>query len=459
MSVYLDCWQNKPIDIFLVTFNTAKSEDRKETFEIIRRVLTHTTTPFNLTIIDNRSDDDFWHQLQEQVRGNTNVRMIRKDQNQFCGPASNIALRVGDARYAIYLCSKEGFVAHHGWERTLINYMDRNLNVAIAGHLCHQPRFVYGAELTAHPDFRNFRNQDFAQHNPNRAFTHIQGGLFILRRDVYAEVGGFNDATPQNNTDVELSYYLESQGKLLGKIPEVVSLTTKTLPPAMAQLTEQTVAAHPFTVDSASQQLDVLCTPNYARCNLCGWNGRQDDFVRSTAEGRDPPVKCPNCSSSGLGRMLYAHLASDRRAHRGSILAALIDDDKLVSTLGERMFRLGPTGTTAQTWLRELGRDCGDGIGLMIVNPDLLTGVDDDEAVFWREALGRLRRDGAVVFADRAFSDKSARHSLSVSSHVAATALNGTADQFQIHYCDQQSRALAFDWCRLGVIERLATVR
>ncbi|KAG1661969.1 hypothetical protein GQR58_021234 [Nymphon striatum] len=56
MQMLLDTWQGYTLDIFLVTYNTEKYEDRNETFQIIERIYKYTTTPFTLTVIDNDSD-------------------------------------------------------------------------------------------------------------------------------------------------------------------------------------------------------------------------------------------------------------------------------------------------------------------------------------------------------------------------------------------------------------------
>lgn len=332
MQAYWDVWTEATLSLFMVTFNTPKYDDAETTFEIIHRVLRHTTTPFTLTIVDNASEAVFRDRLRRLAAGDPRIRLILLDENRFCGPASNLALRYGDATHAIYICSKEGFVARHGWERPLLDHMRDNPGTGLAGHLSHMPRFTRGSELATHPEFHQFRNPDFARANPDRPFRHVQGGVFILDRGVVADRGGFSDRLVQDMMDVEYSYFLESEGMALGKIDTVASLTVKTHPKLPAILTERTSVAHPVTLDLAATRLDRLDDRQLSACNLCGGL----DTIEAGGS-------CTACGSSPFGRGLFTVLAHDWRCHRGE--AAWLDcpsDPALVQTLATKMFDVKP---------------------------------------------------------------------------------------------------------------------
>lgn len=333
MQTYCDTWYNGCVDIVLVTYNTPGHDDFEETFEIIRRIRTHTTTPYRLIVIDNGSDQRFRDALTDLARRMPNMRLHLLEKNRFVGPATNIALAGSDAVFTIYVCSKEGFVARHGWERPLIDYMRRHPDVALGGNLCHLPAHTLGAEIGNHTAFSAFRNREFAEHHPQRPFQHIQGGVFILRRDVVDQETGFSADLPQANTDVEFSYFLESRGLKLGNIPQVSSLTVKTLPKLDAVVDETTTIAHPVLLNE-TVQLDRMHVPGSTRCNLClGWDCIQDQGL------------CNQCRSSGMDRKLFQFLAHDWRAHRGG-KGLLVDCvASLVAALGTRMFDV-----TATSW-------------------------------------------------------------------------------------------------------------
>jgi len=323
MKVLLDEWLGNPVDIFTVTFNREGHDDRSSTFEIIDRILARTTSNFVLTIVDNGSERDFVEQLKDRAKGRENVRLILKSQNLFVGPASNVALAHAEGEFAIYVCSKEGFVKRHGWDRVLIDYMQAHPDVAIGGHISFLPKYVLGREYAALPWFDNFRNQEFAKRFPNRHFGHVQGGIFIVRRNTVLECGGFNPLVPHNGTDIELSYYLESLGHKLGEIAELPSVTVRTLPGLRAYLDENTVAAHPLTIDSVAYDLDRLDAAVGRKCNICGWLGQ------SFEETAHEHAICPTCGSTGFGRAVYRLLAGNWRLFRGLSCAILSSDESL----------------------------------------------------------------------------------------------------------------------------------
>jgi glycosyltransferase involved in cell wall biosynthesis len=330
MQAYWDVWTDNTLSLFMVTYNTPKYDDAETTAEIIRRVLDHTTTPFTLTIVDNASEPAFRDRLARLAAAHPQIRLVLLSENRFCGPASNLALSLGDATHAIYICSKEGFVACHGWERDLLDHMRAHPGTGLAGYKTHMPRFTLGAELATHPRFGEFRNPDFARAHPVRPFQHVQGGVFILDRGVFARTGGFSDRLVQDMMDVEYSYFLESAGVTLGQIDSVASITIKTLPRLPAVLDDTIGIAHPLTPETARAMLDPLQDRKTTCCNLCG-----------TLDAIDAAGRCGACGSTGLGRKIYQALAHDWRGFRGE--RALVDcasDPTLASVLGQRMFDL-----------------------------------------------------------------------------------------------------------------------
>ncbi len=437
MGVMVDTWQSYSIDIFLVTYNTEDYEDRAETFEIIRRIFSKTTTPFTLTIVDNGSSPDFWEQLSELVSGHNNVRLIRKHQNQFCGPASNIALRMSDSKYAIYICSKEGFIKNHGWERSLIDFMRDRKDTVLGGHLSNIPTYVYGKEYINLPYFENFRNKDFALSHPEKPFLHVQGGVYILNREFYKEHGGFNDLVAHNGMDVEMSYYVESIGYKLGEIPEVASLTVKTRPTLNAILNERTVIAHPLTVETAKSDLDTLWKENGQRCNLCEWRGatfdNKNDFKNPLHD------QCPQCKSTPFGRSIYRVLSNDHHIHRKE-KCILVSFDKALGKKAQSLFNvLSTVGTIDE--LKAAVKKGKQQIDFFIIDPSLFKEQSEDE--LWKSVLEGLALNGEVLFADSTFEENSVIH-------------DTVSDNVSINYLDFSSYCIAYDWRRIGRITRHA---
>ncbi|WP_370307106.1 glycosyltransferase [Sinimarinibacterium flocculans] len=314
VDTLLDVCARPPIDVFMVTYHRDGHGDWAATERAIRSVLERSTTPLVLTIVDNGSDAAFLERLQALARGDERIRIVPLGENRMCGPASNVALSMARSEFVFYVCSNEGYVTRTGWERPCLRYMRNHPQVAIAGRLVASPAWPDGRGYAAQPWFKDFRNPEFALHNPDRAFFHVQGGLYVLRRSVFEKEGGFSERRPQAQTDVEYCYFLESRGYALGDIPELVVLSNKTRPGIDAFVDETTVALHPVFADS----LALADAPGSvdARCNVCDWMGRAErapDGVR---------FECPSCASSPHDRAVFRWLAGSNLHHRGVTLDA-----------------------------------------------------------------------------------------------------------------------------------------
>ncbi|SHK24150.1 glycosyltransferase [Tepidibacter formicigenes] len=332
MNTLIDIWMNRYVDIFLVTYDKDKYRNLQETKEIIDRIYKYTTTPFNLTIVDNGSEEEFKKYLHEFTINNDNVKLIELQSNIYCGPASNLAIENSNGDYIIYVCSKEGFIGELGWERECINYMRENNDVAIAGHIIASPKYYNGKTYMEQEWFSKFRNKNFAIEHPDRNFYHVQGGLYILRRQAYRECGGFSNELPHNYMDVEYSYYLESCGWKLGEIESIVSLTKKTQPNIDAFMDENTIAVHPLDMDIVSE-FDYVKSNRGKKCNVCNWKGLKYDI-------KGDSYICPNCQSTNFQRSLYKYLAKSNLIYRNlSCIAFNIEKSQFHYKLN-KMFKL-----------------------------------------------------------------------------------------------------------------------
>lgn len=437
---FLDVWQGYQTDVFLVTYNTEEYDDREETFEIIKRILERTTTEYTLTIIDNGSGEDFIAGIKRIIAGRENVRLILNSKNLFCGPASNLALSFGDAEFAIYVCSKEGFVKNHGWERALIERMRKNPDYALAGYKTHLPKYTLGKELTSHPEFEKFRNQNFAIENPTRPFRHVQGGSFIIRRETLLRHGWFNERLPQNNMDVEYSYFLESRGALLGEIPEVRSLSVKSRPKLDLVVDERTVLAHPLSLADVSDTLDATASREHWRCNICSSLFTIDPI--GDPEKEHSARQCNTCNSTPFGRTVAAILAHNHRTHRSKISAILSQDDGLSQFLGTGLYRIAIATTSTDAYEEYLAENCG-AVSTLIIDLDLAP--PDREIGLVHQALDTINSDGLIVLGGRAARRILDRPAIveKLYSHNLTSKVAGGASSF-----------LAFDWRPIRTIER-----
>jgi hypothetical protein len=295
-------WCGQTIDIIIVSWNNLP-----ELREVITRVFRFTRMPFHLIVCDNASEPDVREFLYELQRERDNVTVIDRGLNSYVGPGTNCAIEHGRSDYIVYLCGKEGFILQQGWERSITHYMDAHPEAGLAGTLGYSPTYLRGADYPRGIElFEKFRNREFAAASPEREFRHVQGGLFVVRRLMYEEIGGFSEEVPQQYTDVEYSYYAESCGWQLGEIPELLALYSKTRPPLASRFTEQVLAVHPPRL-AELPQLDGVVEGRLALCNVC---------LSFLAEGFDEKGNCPECGASPAARTLMRALAESTLMYR-----------------------------------------------------------------------------------------------------------------------------------------------
>jgi glycosyltransferase involved in cell wall biosynthesis len=301
VAALLSFWTGRTLDIVIVSWNNLP-----QLREVIARVFRFTRMPFHLIVCDNASNMEVREFLYGLQRERDNVTVIDRGFNSYVGPGTNCAIDHGRSDYIVYLCAKEAFVVQHGWELAIVNYMDTEPDVGLAGTLGYSPAYLKGSDYPKGiATFKKFRNTEFASLNPDRVFRHVQGGLFAIRRAMYQEIGGFSDAVPHNHTDVEYSFYVESRGWRLGAIPAILALYQKTRPPLAARLTEDVLAVHPPTLEDLPG-LDALAAGARSLCNIC--------FSYSDAYTTDR--RCAKCGSEPAARTLMRALAESTLTYR-----------------------------------------------------------------------------------------------------------------------------------------------
>ncbi|MCR5858300.1 glycosyltransferase [Mesorhizobium sp. J428] len=300
----LAIWEGRVLDLVIVSWNNLS-----ELKEVIARLLRNTSMPYHLTICDNQSQPDVRAYLSQLSEEQEAVSVIFNDRNAMVGPGTNIAAQNGFGEYILYVCGKEGMTFQPGWEIPFMRTMDENPKYGLAGTLAHSPTYLYGRQYPGGvAEFGKFRNPEFASENPDRPFSHVQGGLFAIRRKMFEEIGGFSEAVPHNYTDVEYSFYVESRGWELGQVDEMISLYNKSRPALLARFEETMMSAHPPQLQEL-EVLDAISSGGRHICNICGWNGP------SFREG-EHDLRCPSCSSSMADRSLFRWLAPSPYLYR-----------------------------------------------------------------------------------------------------------------------------------------------
>ena len=297
-------WARETIDLMIVSWNNLA-----QTSEVIRRLYKYTSLPFHLIVCDNGSSAPALAHLLDVYGTHDNVTIVLNRENALVGPGTNICLDQGRSDYAIYVCGKEGMTTRYGWETSFVSYMNANPRVGLAGTLCYSPSYLFGRDYPkAQALFHKFRNQEFATQNPDREFSHVQGGFFAIRRAMTDKIGAFSTEVPHNSTDVEFSYFVESSGWELGEVPGLMALFNKTRPGLLHRVDESIGALHPPTLADLPA-LDAIARREVHHCNVCA---RQSPSFTDL----DGAAPCPHCGATRRTRSVHRVLAESLLLYR-----------------------------------------------------------------------------------------------------------------------------------------------
>lgn len=427
-------WANETIDLMIVSWNNLP-----ELYEVTQRLLANTRMPYHLIICDNGSRPSTLAYLVELQGRHDNITLIINRDNAYVGPGTNICLEHGHSDYAVYVCGKEGMTTAKGWEIPLIHYMNANPRVGQAGTLCYSPSYLHGRDYPKGVAlFDKFRNQDFARNNPDRSFCHVQGGFFVLRRQMIDEIGGFSDDVAHAYTDVEFSYYVESRGWELGQPPGMLSLYNKTRPSILHRLDERMSALHPPTLDDLPI-LDAISERALALCNACGKTSPA--FSHTGAE-----AVCPQCGSTRRSRSLQRFLSESVLLYRRLPALAISAPEPLLEFWRHQFQGHAlPLDNLLQRLTASQSLDIAENsLPLILMNelwqPELPETVVE-AALTWASRL--LKEDGLMI----------------VSGQVHTAELIALAQQCGLEIFDRKRYASAvchFDWQPLYLLRRIS---
>lgn len=372
MKTLLRIWKNERIGIFLVTYHS-ENEELNTISEILDRIYRYTTTPFDLLVVDNNSDDKFKEFLKEYSNKKENMDVILLSSNVFCGPASNIALNKLNNDFIIYICSNEGFIIKPGWELNAVDLMKNNPKIGIAGNLVSSPSFFNAESYKNNDWFKKARNRNFIENEFKKPLKHVQGGCFILRKEIFDKIGGFNPKLPQGHMDVEYSYFIESEGWELGQVPDWISLTTKTLPNVYSYIDQDTSLAHPLVIDDVTNIDEII----YDNCNICGEKINENE-------------KCVKCGSNRFFRSIYRILGKSDKIYR-NLSCSFILNDVAIPKIFDKMFKIVNEDVNVTNFMNK------EMVKTNVLITDYLFNKNDYESTF-NEFFSILHDESLLIF-------------------------------------------------------------
>jgi GT2 family glycosyltransferase len=196
-------------------------------------------TQMEIIIIDNHSNNDSIAILRAGVQNMNNVRIVETPKNKGFGYGYNLGARC--ARGTYLLINNPDKRIESGGLQTMINVLERDANIGILGPKLMHPDGTRRLSYRRDPRMIDILSRrSFAQNIFGQALTHylmldtnpektqdvdwIIGGCFLIRRDFFQALSGFDERFFLFFEDADLCRRCREAGKKVIYFPKVQAM-------------------------------------------------------------------------------------------------------------------------------------------------------------------------------------------------------------------------------------------
>ncbi len=186
--------------------------------DLLRAIHLFTAVPYNMIIVDNGTTDG----TREFLAGLEEVQVIRNEQNLGCSRGGNVALmealRRQETKYIVNI-DTDALITGPGWLGRGIEFMEQHPDVGLAGDVW-PPGWKLKNRLL------RFVKNDWLSNlsdEEKEKIPHVQGGFWIIRRQMIDEIGLYDESFVHDFMDIEYSIRALSYGWRLGQLEFVWS--------------------------------------------------------------------------------------------------------------------------------------------------------------------------------------------------------------------------------------------
>lgn len=209
----------KNIDVVVVNWNSGNQ--LKRCIESIKNNSEDFVS--NIIVVDNNSSDDSCSDIIES----TDLRLISENSNLGFGAASNIGAKIGNSNFILFINPDAKLYA--GTLRVSLDYLHRSSNFSVGivgvrlvdelGHVVRScAKFPSALNFISHAmglDRIFLRVGYFMSwwgHDQTRDVDHVIGAFYLVRRELFEALGGFDENFFVYLEDLDFSYRARQAG-------------------------------------------------------------------------------------------------------------------------------------------------------------------------------------------------------------------------------------------------------
>jgi GT2 family glycosyltransferase len=208
--------QGKKVSIIIPT------KDRVNLLEkCVSSILKKTTyCDFEIVLVDNGSREKATHQYYDRLQGDPRVRIIDFSAPFNYSRANNLGARAATGEFFLFL-NNDTQVLTSDWLEEMVRWAERPEVGAVGAKLLYpndtiqHAGVVLGLDGMAGHVFAGAVNDHldvFGSVDWYRNYSAVTGACLMIRRDVYALVGGFDEAYELGYSDVEICLRAQDRG-------------------------------------------------------------------------------------------------------------------------------------------------------------------------------------------------------------------------------------------------------
>lgn len=201
----------KLTSIVIITYNQLEYTRR-----CLASIRNFTGVPYELIVVDNGSTDG----TAEYLHSQEDIRYILNRENKGFAKGCNQGIKLAAGDYVLFL--NNDTLVTTGWLESLILRMENDYTIGAAGSkllypftniVQHAGMVFYDQDGSAAPFHIYYKAWDgFAGVNKTRQYQAVTGACLMVRKELFQQVGGFDEIYLNSHEDIDLCLRIRSAG-------------------------------------------------------------------------------------------------------------------------------------------------------------------------------------------------------------------------------------------------------
>jgi GT2 family glycosyltransferase len=190
---------------------------------------------YGIIVVDDDSEDGTGNHLRSFLTLYSHIRYYKNEVNSGFAATCNHGAAKAQGKYLIFL--NNDTIVTPGWQKHLVDTISADRDIWVAGAKCIYPDGTLQHAGVAFPEFHTESLDHLYKSVPRyfplasylKEYQCVTGACFIIRREDFQSLGGFNEAFRNGFEDVDLCLRIKEQGKkiLYQPLAEIIHYESK----------------------------------------------------------------------------------------------------------------------------------------------------------------------------------------------------------------------------------------